>query len=585
MSDTTAERGTIANPVSAQVSTTADGDNSKPLYVLKFGGSVLKSLDDFPAVAGEIYRQWRKGRSLVVVVSALAGTTDRLFEEARAVAGGADCTGIADAVSSGEEHAAALLRLACNRIGIDAALCRAEAIGLRAQGQECDADPTALAGGGITAILKRSDIVIVPGFVALGADGGRMLLGRGGTDTSAVFLAGELGAACVRLYKDVDGVFEADPAQYPAARKYREVSWDKALVIAEQLVHAKAVRYAQSKQLPIEVEGIGGKRPSRIAERNSFIDNSEPHRPVRIALAGYGIVGQQLTQLLAADPHYQIAAILVRDRDKRRDVSPPIAPTMDIKGFEQVEADLLVDALSSDRLSAQLCLDALYKGRSAVTASKRLMAADMAALLNVAQTKGADIRYSAAVGGSMPLLEAIDRCEPGAIRAVHGILNGTVNFVLHQLALGQSLAEAIARARKAGFAEKDCSHDLSGADAAAKLAIIAHRAFGIDPKDVQVGSEILDDSRAAAIAASGERWYQLAAVERKGNRVRGHVRLVPESEAGAGLNPCAEWNAARIDFECGRASAVRGRGAGGYPTAHAMLADLEDLRAWGPKRP
>jgi homoserine dehydrogenase len=210
------------------------------------------------------------------------------------------------------------------------------------------------------------------------------------------------------------------------------------------------------------------------------------------------------------------------------------------------------------------------------TASKRLVSERLEELTSFAEAGGAALLYSAAVGGSTPILEAIDReRSAGPIAEVRGILNGTVNFVLSALADGLSFEAALDLARKSGFAEEDSEADLSGADAAAKLKLIAHRAFGVSPKEVRVSCERLDKSLAAVIRASGERWVQLSEV-RQEESIVARVRLCPASGAGV-LAPPYEWNVGVIRCRDGREVAIRGRGAGGAATAEAVLADLYDL--------
>lgn len=241
------------------------GDGSKPcelhshsqqlesgtLLVLKFGSSVLRDLGDLPAVAGELYRQRRMGRQIIAVVSALGTETDYLFQEAKIAAGGIDCKGAADLVSLGEERAMMLLRIACKRIGLPAGICRAEELGIEADGSEQDANYVRLAPKTLLSKLDEHGLVIVPGFVGTSSDG-RRLLGRGGSDFTAAILGGELGADCVRLYKDVDGVFDQDPAVAPNAHKFESISYAQALAVARPLVHSKAIEFAASRDLPIE---------------------------------------------------------------------------------------------------------------------------------------------------------------------------------------------------------------------------------------------------------------------------------------------------------------------------------------------
>jgi len=254
-----------------KLSIVANANHPEPLYVLKFGGSVLRGIEDLAIVAAEIARQRRAGRRVVAVVSALAGETDALLAEAAAVASGADCRGIADLVSLGEERTAALLRIACGRIGLAAEICRPEELGIRTEGDSCAAFPVRLEASALCAKLAATGLVIVPGFVGIGADGERNLLGRGGSDFSAIFIGGELAAECVRLYKDVDGVFDRDPAEHADARRFSEISWDDALVVARPLIQPQSVAYAAAKRLPIEVGAIGSGDPTRVGPRTICI--------------------------------------------------------------------------------------------------------------------------------------------------------------------------------------------------------------------------------------------------------------------------------------------------------------------------
>jgi homoserine dehydrogenase len=552
-------------------------EGHEPLLVLKFGSSVLASLDDLPAVAGEIYRQRRNGNRIIAVVSALGDETDRLISEAAQACDGVACSGAAELISLGEDRTAALLKIACERIGLAAAICRAEELGLHANGQELDANFVSLSPFVLNRKLESHGAVIVPGFVGLSDDGARKLLGRGGSDFTAAILGGELAAKTVRLYKDVDGVFEADPASNPDARKYDAVTYEDALKVASPLVHSKALNFAADKGLAIEVETIGSSSPTRIGETCALGANAAPARPTRIALAGYGVVGQALARRLVRDPRFSIEAILVRDVDRCRGFAPPVRLTNDVHLFAQSQADVLIELLSCETTGTALCAARLRTGVPVVTASKRIVAEKYDELCVNAEAGRAPLLYSAAVGGSTPILEAVDREKlKGEIAHVRGILNGTVNYVLQRLADGIAFDDALARAREAGFAEEDSEADLSGADAACKLKLIATHAFGISPREVSVSCERLDRTLADHIRASGERWIQLSEVCLSDGAVTARVRLLPAAEAGIWAAP-NEWNVAVITCAGGIETCVRGRGAGGAATAEAVLADLYDL--------
>ncbi|HZF43925.1 MAG TPA: hypothetical protein VEZ48_11010 [Sphingomonadaceae bacterium] len=551
---------------------------AEPLLVLKFGSSVLRTVADLPRVAGEIYRQRRRGFAVVAVVSALEGETDRLFAEAASVADGTACTGVADLVSLGEARTAALLRIACDRIGMVAENCQPEALGLATVGGETASRPLALDPASLRARLARTGLVIVPGFVGIGAGGQRTLLERGGSDFSAIYLGGEMGAAAVRLYKDADGVFEADPARDPSARRYDEISWDDALQVARPLIQPQAVAYAAARRLPIEIEAIGSDRVSRVGPVTAVPRADVAGPPVRVALAGYGVVGQAVARRLAQEPRFAVVSVLVRDENKPRGVPSPVAVTTDPAQIALQSPDILVDALSCDRLSALLCGEQLRAGGHVASASKRVVS-DAGAALAAGARGGAALAYSAAVGGGVPMLETVARvrADGGSIVRAWGVLNGTVNAILTGMAQGQDFAAALRRAQAAGFAEEDPSADLSGADAAAKLRIIARAAFaGVEPA---VDVEALDDAAAARIAASGERWVQVAELVSTGGHVAGRVRLAPSAVLGVADLPDDEWNCLHLELANGRRLSCTGRGAGGAATAEAIVADLYDLAA------
>lgn len=301
-------------------------------------------------------------------------------------------------------------------------------------------------------------------------------------------------------------------------------------------------------------------------------------RPVRVALAGYGVVGQALADRIAHSPGFALGPILVRDPAKARAVTPPCALTSDRRALLADKPDILVDALSCAETGALLCQAALARGIDVVSASKRVIAGCYPALAECAAAGASRFLYSAAVGGETPVLETIAaaRAEQDIV-SVTGVLNGTVNFILDRLARGLPYAKALKAAQVAGFAEENPTEDVSGADASAKLSIVAAAAFGGSPTDYRFEAEALDAASIARIAGSGERWVQLARVERCAGRVTGSVRLVPRIATGALPIGDGAWNAALIETADGFSRTVTGRGAGGAPTAGALLSDLVRL--------
>ncbi|MEO5815321.1 MAG: homoserine dehydrogenase [Gemmatimonadaceae bacterium] len=314
----------------------------------------------------------------------------------------------------------------------------------------------------------------------------------------------------------------------------------------------------------------------------------ETRTVVRIALAGCGSVGSALLREIAArreaiaDRHgveIVLTRLLVRDVDRKRDASfDPALLTNDVEEFLATDADIVVEAIGGLDPARRIAETVLGRGQKLVTANKLLLAAHGSLLTALARRNGTSLRYDAAVGGGVPILRVLDESlGAGGPARVRGILNGTANFVLTRIEGGASLEEALDEARVAGFAEADASRDLDGRDAADKIALVAWAAFGVAPESVAV--------RRSSLLPEPERFVRLAS--RLGARVR-HVAecslvggevvaaveplfVAPESalartrDEGNHVDVFAGWRAPLC---------ASGPGAGGLPTATALLSDL-----------
>lgn len=233
------------------------------IVVLKFGSSVLRTEADLPRAVHEIYRHWRLGARVVAVVSAFGDTTDQLLSRAKNICSQPEQTALANLLATGEAASSALLALALNSAGISARVLDPVQAGLRTVGGTLDAE---LIGVKKDRVLTeaRGAVVVLPGFVGRDEYGGTTLLGRGGSDYSALFLAHEFNAQCV-LLKDVDGLYASDPAG-AAARppRFSQASFDTALRVGGEVVQAKAVRFAASHKLSFEITSIGATTSTRV---------------------------------------------------------------------------------------------------------------------------------------------------------------------------------------------------------------------------------------------------------------------------------------------------------------------------------
>ena len=230
-----------------------------PLTVLKLGGSVLRGEDDLAQAVHEVYR-WAREGSVIAVVSALHGVTDGLIARAERVCPRPQPAALAALVATGEQAAAALLALALDRAGLPAEMLDAARLGLLTRGALLESEPVHLDAGALRGVLGSGTVAVVPGFLGRTEEGATSLLGRGGSDYTAVFLAHRLGADRCRLIKDTGGLYDRDPARHAGARRYATLSWSEPLRLDGGVVQHRAVRFARERRLAFEVAGWHGAR-------------------------------------------------------------------------------------------------------------------------------------------------------------------------------------------------------------------------------------------------------------------------------------------------------------------------------------
>jgi homoserine dehydrogenase len=237
--------------------------------------------------------------------------------------------------------------------------------------------------------------------------------------------------------------------------------------------------------------------------------------------------------------------------------------------------DVVVELLGGEEPARTLITKALRLGRNVVTANKALLATDIARLQTLAGNSGATLKYSAAVGGVLPALEAIRRARSsGPLHSISGVLNSTSNFILDQLADGCSLPDALTIARERGYAERDPQLDLDGTDAAQKLILLARAAFDVDLPLSSIRKRGIED-----LSKKNNRITRLVAECRRDSD--GFLATVSPVELPPD-HPLASVNGVEnrllIQSNCGKRWEISGHGAGRWPTTEAVLADLFDLR-------
>jgi homoserine dehydrogenase len=312
--------------------------------------------------------------------------------------------------------------------------------------------------------------------------------------------------------------------------------------------------------------------------------------PLRIALLGCGVVGSQVARLLgeqAADlaaragGPLEIAGIAVRrpELDRLTGIDGSLLTGDAVVLVTRPDVDIVVELIGGIEPARSLVLAALDSGRSVVTANKALLASDGAVLHKAAAANGADLYYEAAVAGAIPLLRALRESLAGdTVRRVLGIVNGTTNFILDRMdSAGADFGPALAEAQRLGYAEADPTADVQGHDAAAKAAILAGLAFHTEVTAADVFTEGIVEITADDIASAKTLGFViklLAICERSngGVSIRVHPAMLPRVHPLAAVHEA--YNAVFVEAEAAGRLMFYGAGAGGQPTASAVLGDI-----------
>ncbi|MFN2532731.1 MAG: homoserine dehydrogenase [Pyrinomonadaceae bacterium] len=553
------------------------------VVVLKFGSSVLKNEDDLPTAVHEIYRWWRNGAQVVVVVSALGDTTDQLLRRAERVCERPHKSVLPSLLATGETTSSALLTLQLHKVGIPARLLDEVQVNLRTVGGGIDAVPISVDASRLLADARRA-VVVLPGFVGRDENNNQTLFGRGGSDLTALFLAQQLKARCV-LIKDVDGLYTSDPATTSVrASRFSEVSYETAVRLGGPVVQAKAVRFACANRIRFSIARICANSTTEVGPFTDRLDTSRSFgNPLRIALLGCGTVGGGVFERLAALPGiFTITGVGTRTGVRARTAGVPAAlMTDDLEGLVKTPCDVVVELIGGTRRAASLIEQSLRMGRKVVSANKALIARSQEAFEILAEETQSSLHYSAAVGGVLPALETIKRAkENGPLQSFSGVLNGTCNFVLDQLAAGSTFGAAVRAAQERGYAEENPQLDLDGIDAAQKLILLARAAFDVSlplQSMSRKGIEHMDVETMRQNQERGKTVRLLVECRKSGDRIEASVAPVelPLNHSLAQVNGAE--NRLLVQPAVGDPIVVSGTGAGRWPTTEAVMADLFDI--------
>ena len=315
-------------------------------------------------------------------------------------------------------------------------------------------------------------------------------------------------------------------------------------------------------------------------------------KPVRIAVLGAGVVGSQVVRLLREQGDelaarvgapLELVAVAVRRPHHHPEIPADLLTTDAAAVVAREDVDVVIEVIGGIDPTKDLLLTALRRGAAVVTANKALLAEEGPALYEAADAAGADLYFEAAVAGAIPLIRPIRESLAGdRILRIMGIVNGTTNFILSAMtADGSSYEMALKEATRLGYAEADPTADVDGFDAAAKAAILASIGFHTRVGAADVYREGIAEVTAADIEAAGELnsvIKLLAICERvqsgDGDAVsaRVHPVMLPRTHPLAGVD--GAYNAVYVEAESAGRLMFYGPGAGGAPTASAVLGDV-----------
>ena len=317
---------------------------------------------------------------------------------------------------------------------------------------------------------------------------------------------------------------------------------------------------------------------------------TEPHgKTLKVALLGCGVVGTQVARLLREEAaelaarsgaQLEIAGIAVRRLSHPRPGIDRDLLTTDAMGLAtRPDVDIVVEVIGGIEPAHSLILAAMERGKSVVSANKALLAEHGEQIHRVSRGYGADLYYEAAVAGAIPILRPLRESLAGdTVHRVMGIVNGTTNFILDRMdSSGADFSESLEEAQALGYAEPDPTADVEGFDAAAKAAILASLAFHTRVTASDVHREGITEVTAADIASAkvlGRIVKLLAICERtdEGVAVRVHPAMIPRTHPLATVG--GAYNAVFVDAKSAGQLMFYGAGAGGTPTASAVLGDL-----------
>lgn len=397
--------------------------------------------------------------------------------------------------------------------------------------------------------------------------------------------------------RDRGGV-EAALARVTARTLVISLEDDVLFPISDQLRLVKGIPRAVHQFIPsfyghdgflIEVEKITrslhhflespAEAPKPVLQHKMNASEDDAASRTKVGLIGLGNVGLAFYEQLQHRPDVEVIQVVVRSEGKSRPIPLHLISHDPADVLENDEVDVVVEVIDDADAAFDFAKVALGRGKTFISANKKMLAHHLEALVGLERAFGGTLLYEAAVGGAIPIMRVIKEVySSDPILRIEGIINGSTNYILTRMAdLGVPFSEALKDAQAKGFAESDPTLDVDGYDAVYKAVLLVYQAMGeyVAPEDVErvgIANISLDDILAAK--AQHQRIKLVATIERVEGAVQVSVkpRLLQASDELYHIDN--ELNAIAIEGTFSGTSTLKGKGAGGHPTASAVVADL-----------
>lgn len=305
---------------------------------------------------------------------------------------------------------------------------------------------------------------------------------------------------------------------------------------------------------------------------------------LKIGLFGYGCVGSGLYEVLKRTPNFkaEIVKICVKDKNKQRNLSADYFTFDKNELLNDDSINVIVELIDDADEAYNIVSTALQKGKAVVTANKKLLAEHFTELYLLQQQYNTPLLYEASVGGAIPIIRTLEEYyDNDTLSSIEGILNGTTNFILTKTGSeGKGYEEVLKEAQQLGFAESNPKLDVQAFDPKFKLTILLAHAFGLIVKPEEILNYGIHHLTEKDVQYANEKGYKLklvAQATKENNKIKAFIipKFIPADNAFFNVNN--EFNAVQVSAAFADKQLMKGKGAGGYPTAAAVLSDISAL--------